>query len=128
MKRINGFLILGLLSLFLGVTTVTTNAQSYTQSNSATVEAGITFIEDETSGNASDASSDDSSQGGNSSENTSQDGESHGTTPDGNTSSGGTEEHFPKTGEKSSTSLTIVGVLCLGILFCLVKRSSKKDR
>ncbi|MEC5317309.1 LPXTG cell wall anchor domain-containing protein [Enterococcus casseliflavus] len=129
MKRIKSLLVLGLLSLFLGVTTVTT----YAQSNSASVKAGITFIEDETNGNDSNASQDDtssgdSSLGGTSSENTSQDDASNGAASVGNTSSDGTEGRLPKTGEKSSTSLTIIGVLCLGILFCLVNRSSKKER
>ncbi|MTD40212.1 LPXTG cell wall anchor domain-containing protein [Erwinia sp. CPCC 100877] len=104
MKRINGILVLGLLSLFLGVTTVT----SYAQSVSSTVEVGITFTEDGSNDNGSN-----SGAGNNSSSE--------------DPTTGNSEGQLPQTGENTSPVLKIVGILCLGLLFYLIKRSSKKE-
>ncbi|MEC5317300.1 LPXTG cell wall anchor domain-containing protein [Enterococcus casseliflavus] len=112
MKRIKSLLVLGLLSLFLGVTTVTT----YAQSNSATVEAGICFIDDSSSGQESDehSNSTGSSEWGQS-------------VPSDQTNHI-SEGKLPQTGEKSSAAMTILGMIFLGILFCSLNTSSQNRR
>lgn len=104
MRRTRGMLILSLLSIFLGSTTVT----SYAQSNSMTVEAGITFVEE-----------------GMIEENTDS------TLPPSvieKSPPGDSEGRLPQTGEQSSSTFTIIGFLCLSLLFYLVKRISTKER
>lgn len=117
MKRMRSIFVLGILSLFIGVTTVT----SYAQNNPTSVEAGIRFT------NEGDVSTDESQNVGDD-QNTS------------STESGGKEntdqtdkkennsQTLPKTGEKSSSILTMSGIILVLIIICLIYRSSKKEK
>lgn len=83
---------------FLGVTLVKTSVQSY----AATVEAGITFIEDNEKGpifeqKPGDYSSSDSTGG------------------------------LPKTGGEFEVRQTVLGIILLGVFFYLVRGNQKKD-
>ncbi|EME7220937.1 LPXTG cell wall anchor domain-containing protein [Enterococcus faecium] len=118
MKRMRRLIVLSILSLFLGVTTVT----SYAESNTVSVEAGIQFVEDSGSHSESEASNEKPSNGG---ENTSQ-------SEQGTSTTGLAEntETLPKTGENHSIMFLIVGILLvqLTMLYIVIRTQSKERR
>ncbi|OTO22280.1 hypothetical protein A5816_002952 [Enterococcus sp. 3G1_DIV0629] len=99
MKRMRTLFILSLLSLFLGVTTVT----GYAESNTVSVEAGIQFVEDQGSHSDSDSTSEEPSD------------ETGSKTPNNQgaatNSSAGNTGALPKTGEHRSIILLVIGIL-----------------
>ncbi|EME7220940.1 LPXTG cell wall anchor domain-containing protein [Enterococcus faecium] len=115
MKRMRRLIVLSILSLFLGVTTVT----SYAESNTVSVEAGIQFVEDSGSHSEAEASNEKPSNGG---ENTPQ--SEQGTSATGSAENTGS---LPKTGEQQRPMFIVLGMICVLIVLIIFTRKKTKD-
>ncbi|EME7220747.1 LPXTG cell wall anchor domain-containing protein [Enterococcus faecium] len=108
--------ILSLLSLFLGVTTVT----GYAESNTVSVEAGIQFVEDPGSHSDSDSSSEKpSNEAGSKTPN------EQGAATNSSTENTGA---LPKTGERRSIILLVIGILLVQTtMACIFIRTYERE-
>lgn len=108
-------IVLSILSLFLGVMTVT----SYAESNTVSVEAGIQFVEDSGSHSEAEASSEKPSTGAGNIPQSEQ-----------GTSTAESSENtgsLPKTGEQQRPMYIVFGMICVLIVLIIFTRKKTKD-